>query len=136
VRIECAVLCDAATLRDDLLHILGAGVSGTDAADFPLHLPMTFAFRAILDSREQRPRHTLRLRLTDFTGRPLAEIEVFFHLLEGQQLGEEETALAIPIPLSSFELKGPGRYLIEASLDQTTVGTFPLRVRKKTDSAE
>jgi hypothetical protein len=132
MRLECAVLCDSATFRDDLLNILGAGVTGMDVRqDFPQHLTMMFAFRAVLESREQRPRHMLRLRLTDLDGRALAQAEVVFTLREEAEIvSGEEAAVAAAVPLSSFAVPRAGQYLIEANFGQQNVGTFPIRVRR------
>jgi hypothetical protein len=67
MRTECAVLCDAASVREGLLHLLGAGVTEIAVRGFPARLPVTFAFRVVLESREIRESHTLRLELSDST---------------------------------------------------------------------
>jgi len=48
----------------------------------------------------------------------------------------EEAALAVPVPLEPFEIQRIGRYLIEADLDRTTLGTFPLRVERMRHESE
>jgi hypothetical protein len=95
----------------------------------PLHLPVTFAFRAALESREQHSQRTLRVRITDLAGASLSQIEVSFFRLDGNPPpAEEEIALTAPVPLSGLEVTSPGRYLIEATLDQQHIATFPFRV--------
>lgn len=127
MRVECAVLCDAATVREGLLHIIGAGVTETTTTELPLHLPVTFAFRAVLETREQKAEHILRVRLTEPTGKPLSELEVPFYRLEDRTV-ERETALTAPVPLSGLEVARAGLYLVEATFDRHNVVTLPLRV--------
>jgi hypothetical protein len=130
VRVECAVLCDAATVREGLLHILGAGVIETTTGELPIHLPITFAFRAVLESREQKAEHILRIRLTEVTGELVSELEVPFRRLVDHD-PFEETALNAPVSLSGMEVHRAGRYLIEATFDQRSIATFPLRVTRE-----
>jgi hypothetical protein len=130
MRIECAVLCDAASVREGLLHVLGAGISNTTFGEFPSRLPMTFAFRVVLEPRELRPRHALSIRLVDPVGDAVyGRLQLTFEV-EDPAAAREESALATPVPLGAFEVPGPGRYLIEADFDKQRVGTFPLRILK------
>jgi hypothetical protein len=127
VRVECAVLCDAASVREGLLHILGAGVTTSKLVDFPRPLPVTFAFRAVLESRELRDRHTLSLEIVNYAGDVEATAELVFEVQDSKP-STEEAALTAPIPLGGFTVNRPGKYLIKATLDGRVVGTFPLQV--------
>jgi len=130
VRIECAVLCDAASLREGLLNILGAGISQVAFHDFPAPLPITFAFRAVLETRELHEQHALHLELINMYEQERIEAAadlVFYVGPERQQL-TEEAALAAPVPLSALVIQRPGRYLIRASFDTHILAMFPLRV--------
>lgn len=130
MRIECAVLCDGATLREGLLNIIGAGISSIEFQEFPAPLPLTFAVRVVLDTRELRDQHTLRLELVDAVGeeRVEAAAELIFRVAPESRQLTEEAAFAAPVPLSGFQITRSGKYLIKARMDNHTLGTFPLRV--------
>jgi hypothetical protein len=132
MRIECAVLCDAASVRDDLLHLLGAGVTRLTVPGFPAALTITFALRVVLQARELLSQHHVRLGLTTDQGDSIALIAATFDVQDAERR-EEEAALAAAIPLGPLQVERPGRYLIEASLDNRTLGTFPLQVRSIDD---
>jgi uncharacterized protein DUF6941 len=127
MRVECAVLCDAATVREGLLHIIGAGVVGTTAQSFPHYLHVTFAFRAILESREVRDAHELRVAVRDAQNDvEVAQTGVTF--TRGPDTGAPETALVFPVSLEGVEIPRTGLYLVDASLDATHVASIPFRV--------
>jgi hypothetical protein len=129
MRVECAVLCDAASLREGLLHLLGAGITDVIVPSVDGGLPVTFAFRAVLESRELRSTHTLHLELTDSaSGDAVAAVEVNFVRTEDTESGALEAGLAAPVPLQMFQVPRPGLYLLEATLDQRRLATLPLRV--------
>jgi hypothetical protein len=129
VRIECALLCDAASVRDGLLHMLGGGITSTILPELPSPLPITFALRAILEPKELHPEHHLRVRLVSQQGKVEGIIEITFKIPD-PGAATEEAALVVPVPLGSFGVERTGRYLIEADLDHRRLGTFPLRVEK------
>jgi hypothetical protein len=127
MRVECAVLCDAATLRENLLHILGAGLARTVLVEFPSPLPIIFALRVVLEPREIRPEHTLHLRLLTKSGDEKGRIDITFRVSD-ETNRNEEAALALPVPLGAMVVDSPGFYLIEASLDQRAIASFPVQV--------
>jgi hypothetical protein len=134
MRVECAVLCDAASLRENLLHVLGAGVTSVALREFPASLPITFAFRAVLESREIRPSHTLRVELTDSTTEHVeAALETNFTFSSEETEIPPEAAAVAPLPLNAIKVSRPGLYLLQASLDQHHIATLPLRVDLRTD---
>lgn len=136
MRIESAVLCDAASVREGLLHILGGGVTGTSASAFPAPLNVTFAFRAVLESREAGNRHTLAVIVKDAVSeREIATSSVFFARIEDGEPTPEE-ALVFPLSLDDIKVPHSGKYLVEASLDNNTFVTIPFRVdSERTDES-
>jgi hypothetical protein len=135
VRIECAVLCDSASVRDNLLHILGAGITNVSLARFPSGLPITFALRAVLDVREQdRREHKLRLNLVNFADESEADIAVTFEF-GAEQRAASEVSLTVPIPLAAVNVQRAGKYTIRGSLDDHALPTLPLTVHALADVA-
>jgi hypothetical protein len=121
------MICDAATVREGTLQILGGGVTRISLTELPAPLPVTFAFRAVLETRELRPRYQLLLSLLNYNGETQGVIEANFEVT-GEPPSAEEAGLATPISLRPFVVSQTGKYLIEASLDNHAIGNFPLRV--------
>src|SRR5207248_619335 len=96
-------------------------------ASLPGQLGLTFAFRAVLESRELREKHGLKLRLTTSMGDHIAALEVSFRV-EDPEGRTEEAALAVPVPLHPFRIEKAGLYLIEVTFDERAIGTFPVRI--------
>lgn len=128
MRIECATLCDSASVREGLLNVLGAGISSVALSSFPAPLPLTFAFRVVLETRELRPRYTVQLDLLKAPQETeQGRVEVVFEVAPDAPQPPEEAAIAAPIPVP-FSVTGPGRYLVRATFNNQTLGNFPLRV--------
>jgi len=121
------MLCDSASVREGLLHVLGGGITDVSLSMLPAPLQVTFAFRAVLDTRELREQHRLGIHLLDSTEEHThARLEVAFQT-DGDPTGAE-VALSLPVPLSGFIAPRPGQYLIRGWLDQQALPTLPLRV--------
>jgi hypothetical protein len=136
MRIESAMLADAATVREGLLHVMGGGITRIRMQELPGPLPLTFAFRVVLETREFRPSHQLVLRLLTREGREEASVETIFQVVPDAPVPVEEAGIAAPIPLSSFVVPRRGKYLIEATLNKYTFATLPLSVSLITDPGE
>lgn len=130
MRVECALLCDAASVREGLLHVLGGGISRISVDEFPVRLPLTFALRAVLEPRELQRHHKLHLELVDHAANLQGALDLTFEV-EDPDRPTEEAALVVPVSLEPLPLRGPGTYLINATLDSRALGTFPLRVARR-----
>lgn len=133
MRIECAVLCDAANVREDLLNIIGAGLSRVTFAELPASLPIAVAVRVVLESRELRDGYEFEMHLKRLpTEAIVGGAKLGFGVdKEGRQGFEEEAALAFVMPLSMLQVEQTGKYVLEASLSGRRLGTFPLRIELK-----
>lgn len=120
MRIDCALLCDAATVREGLLHILGGGVTQIARPEYPAPVGLTLALRVAVHPSEAGSQHRLEAQLVDFDGHRLIEIDVDFAPSVNQDpndLGEE---IGVNIPLNfppQAVLNGPGRYSVEILID-------------------
>jgi hypothetical protein len=129
VRIDCALLCDAATVREGLLHILGGGVTRATRESFPAPLAMTLALRIMIHPTEAARPHELTMVLQAEDGERVVEMSVEFGLNEpGAIAAGEEVSLPIPIPMPDLPLPQAGSYSFELLIDGIHQATVPFKV--------
>jgi hypothetical protein len=129
MRLE-AFLCDAATVREGLLHILGAGVSRIPRPSFPAPLNAQLAMVATLMPVEARTQHSLAVVVQGMDGLRVAEVTGQFGvgtLPAGIQPGEP---LAVPIVLDLRQvmIPGQGTYSVEVLVDSQLAKSLPFMV--------
>ncbi len=119
MRIDCALLCDAATVREGLLHVLGGGITRAGRPEYPAPIGLTLALRILIHPTEAGESHHLDVRLQGADGQKIAAIQVEFGANDptGLEPGEH-ASLAIPLPLpEQIALPHPGRYSFELLID-------------------
>ena len=129
MRVDCALLCDAATVREGLLHILGGGVTRATRASFPAPLGLTLAVRILVHPTEADRSHQLQIRLQGEDGQRVAELTAEFSVNEAGELAPGEH-VSIPIPLNlppAVMLPGPGGYSFELLIDGIHQTSVPFR---------
>jgi len=129
VRIDCALLCDAATVREGLLHILGGGVTRAGRDSFPAPLGLTLALRILIHPTETDRPHQLDLRLQGADGNLVAAVGIEFGVRDAGDLEpQEQASLALPIALPpDVALPAPGLYSFELLIDGIHQATVPFR---------
>jgi hypothetical protein len=119
MRIDCALLCDAATVREGLLHVLGGGVTRVTRQGYPAPLGLTVALRILVHPTEAGRQHKLDVRLQGADGQQIMEVNVEFGMNEPGDLQPGEEA-SLPIPLNlppELRLPSPGTYSFELLID-------------------
>jgi hypothetical protein len=131
VQISCALLCDAASVREGLLHVLGGGITRVGRATFPspLGLSAAIALDFLADETEGEHRLEFRLYRVGHEG-PVATQRLDFSLQPppgGLQAGEGNTVtMALPVEAT---LPGPGVYRWEVEIDEgADIGASTFRV--------
>jgi len=126
VRIDSALLCDAATVREGLLHILGGGITRAGRPGFPGPLGLTLALRILVHPTEADRSHQLVVRLQGEDGQEVARVDITFGVADPGALEPgEQISVPVPIPMPpQVALPTPGRYSFEVLIDgihQTSV---------------
>ena len=127
MRIDCALLCDAATVREGLLHILGAGITRAGRPAFPAPVDLTLALRILVHPTELNRPHELEVRLQGADGEGIGGFVIGFESDNpgGLEPGEH-VSLPLPIvPPPDAQLPGPGRYSFEVLIDGVHQATVP-----------
>jgi hypothetical protein len=118
-------------VREQLLHILGGGITRVAREEYPAPLGMALALRVMLHPTEVDASHKLRVLLQDEDGKPVAEIGAEFGI---QDVGEdvqpgEEISLALPLLLYDLPLPAPGAYSFELLIDGIHQTAVPFLAR-------
>lgn len=124
ITLGAAVLCDSASVREGLLHVLGGGITLLTRPDFPAPIACDLALTLYLaDLKIERQVHTVAAKCF----RDGASEELFGFELE---LDLDPTTSAIPgsvqsaslvLPMSMMGVPEPGGYHVDV-----TVNTEPL----------
>jgi hypothetical protein len=119
MRIDCALLCDAATVREGLLHILGGGVTRAGRTEYPAPLNLTLALRILVHPTETGSPHQLEVRLQSADGEVVTALGAEFGVDDTTALAPGEHA-SLPLPLAlpeAVQLPTPGTYSFEILID-------------------
>jgi hypothetical protein len=128
MRIDTALLSDAATVREGLLHILGGGITRINRPSFPAPLGVALALRVMVHPTEANKTHQLTVYLLDEDGDQLAEVRIEFGINDPSALDVgEEASLALPIGLHNVAIPDAGSYSFELLIDDIHQRTVPFR---------
>lgn len=138
MRIDCALLCDAATVREGLLHVLGGGVTRINRPGFPTPLsPLSLAMRVLVHPTEADRMHKMQVRLLDEDGAEIARFDLEFGVGDtGQLEAGEEVSLPLPLTIPpNVGLEKAGRYSFEILIDGNHQASIPF-IAKHTPPGE
>jgi len=128
MELQTAMLCEAATVRDGLLYILGGGVSCCSAPQYPIQLQVSLAVMIELDYLDQGEAHKFVVTLLDAEARELGRGEGEFATLQELDLDAVATLPAV-IPLAGMTLPVAGDYEIRLEIDGDTRSRLPFHSR-------
>lgn len=118
-RIASALLCDAATVREGLLHVLGAGITRLHRTEYPAPMQVTLAAQVVLTPLEVEFPHDVTATVQTEDGDVI--VQATGHLEAGppNPLLEPGESVILPLVmnLDGVMLTKPGGYSIELSVD-------------------
>lgn len=121
MRIDCALLCDAATVREGLLHILGGGITRiARPGPYPATLGVFLALRIVVDPGELKRPHESQILLQSDEGKLVADLRIDFSIhpsSKSEQEFGEETGFPIAASLHGIGVPAPGAYSFEVLID-------------------
>lgn len=118
MKISTAMLCDAATVREGLLHVLGGGVTRLGRGEFPARMDVELALMVRQHPTEFDGRHMMRVVVQSADGDEVAGAELTWgpvQVLDGEVHGEAWQPVVVPLRL--VQLPGPGDYSVEVLID-------------------
>lgn len=118
-RVASALLCDAATVREGLLHILGGGITRLHRAEFPAPMQVTLVAQVVLTPSEITFTHDVSAVIQTEDGEVVVQANGHLEAGEPNPLLEpgESVILPLVINLSNVVVPRPGGYSIEISVD-------------------
>src|SRR5438093_4536149 len=118
MRVDCALICDYATVREALIHILGGGITRIHRPFYPAPLGVSLALRIMVHPTEASREHELTVLLSDEDGNRIAQIEAKFTTTPapGMAPGEE---LSVPLPINAqgWPVPHAGAYRFDILVD-------------------
>jgi hypothetical protein len=129
MRVDTALLCDAATVREGLLNILGGGITRIVQPEYPADLAVTLALRIMVHPTEMDHPHQLQIIVQGEDGEKVTEVKAQVQVANPEQIPPgEDGELLIPWNFPARpKLPGPGRYSMEILIDGIHQGTVPFR---------
>ncbi len=118
MRLLAAVLCDKATVREGLLHVLGAGISQIHHPEYPASLECELAMLVLVERDEYDSDHGIRVTINS-SSQTVAELR--FDWPAGGEIQLREPSLPgtapIAVSLAPVLLPAPDVYSIRYELD-------------------
>jgi hypothetical protein len=121
MRVDTCLLCDAASVREGLLFILGGGITHATRPEYPAPLAMSLAMRIMVHSTEIARPHRIDVLLNDEDGHEVTSFNVDVGVPEGVEVPagvEPEIMFAWDFPGRPM-LPHPGKYSFEVLIDGT-----------------
>lgn len=135
MRVDTALLCDWVTVRENLLHILGGGITRVWRDEFPAPLGASLALRFLLHPTETEASHGVRILLLDEDGKTVAAVEGNFGVGDkGATVPGEEVAVVIAMPMVNVGIEHEGAYSFEILVDGVHQSSVPFRVEPQVRS--
>ena len=128
MRLEVALLADAVTVREGLIHVLGGGITRMQRGEYPAKVSAEIAVRLMLHPTEADGEHVLRVLLQDADGQHGSKMEARFTVTaDGLEPGEE-VGVSLSIPCRDLPLPRPGPYSFELLVDGIHQASLPFIV--------
>ena len=128
-RITSALLCDAATVREGLVHILGGGITRLNRTEYPSPMMTALAIAVVLSPLEAVHPHEVLAVVQTEDGDTVVQAHGQLQPGEPSPLLEpgESVAIQLAIPLHQVVLSTSGGYSIEISVDGVLQASLPFR---------
>jgi hypothetical protein len=132
VRVDCALLCDAVTTRENLLYILGGGLARAARPEFPAALGMQLAVRIMVHPTELPAAHQVTVLVLAEDGQQVAQVGLNLAPPAPERVPTlglgEEVALPLALNLAQVGLPRAGDYSVEILIDGIHQRSVPFHV--------
>lgn len=114
-----AMLCDYATVREGLLHVLGGGINRLWREQYPAHLGVMLALILEVHPTQMDRDHTLKVLMIDADGKEIGDVIADFTVAPNPHSDRPGETLLLPlvVALQQVVLPAPGAYSVEILVD-------------------
>ena len=129
MRLSTALLADAATVREGLLHVLGGGVTTMGRSSFPAPMDVALALVMHVHPTELGSQHTLRVQVQGADGQFVASADAQWGPLS--VAGDpplHEIGQPVVLDLRNVPLPASGDYSVELLIDNIHQGSLRFTV--------
>jgi hypothetical protein len=134
--VAAALLCDHATVREGLLHVLGAGITRVWRDEFPAPLGVGLAIVFELHQDETGRPHELAIHVRDEDGGGVAEVKGAFGADKNPTLAVHERILVpMAFNLQPAQIEKHGNYEITLLVDGQFKRSIQFAVRPSSERA-
>jgi hypothetical protein len=119
-RVASALLCDAATVREGLLHILGGGITRLHRSEFPAPMQVTLVAQVVLTPSEVAFAHDVSAVIQTEDGEVVVQANGHLEAGEPNPLLEPGESVILPLVINLINVVLPvaGGYSIEVAVDE------------------
>jgi hypothetical protein len=119
MEIKAALLCDWATVREGLLHVLGGGITRIWRPDLPARLGVSLALLVDVPPDGQDMPHEIHTKINGDDGTLFGQVMAALQVVPGPRMETgEHILLPLVIPLQEVLVPRHGRYDFHISVDQ------------------
>jgi hypothetical protein len=129
-----AILCDAVTVRERLMHLLGGGVTKMMPTAYPAPFAADLALLIAAPVNEVGGQHALVVELALRGGEAFFTATLAFGVNPSDS-PDDTISLSIAIPLKRATISGPGVYEVSIFVDGTKFRTLRVEATEATAPA-
>ncbi len=124
IQLGAAMLCDAASVRENLIHVLGGGITRLGRSNYPAPLGCDLALTFYVPYEEGRSGlHVAAFCPDPESGGHLFGFEATINMQVDSSVGPQSASLVVPF--AGMGIPAPGRYSIEVVADGSVIGSVP-----------
>lgn len=128
MRVNSAILCDFAEVRDNLLFVVGGGITRLFRPEWPGPMNVSLALMVELERNDRERPHELDVQIIDEDGNPVARIQGAFQQGPGPDTDFHEiTFFPFTFDLRQVGIAHAGWHSVEISIDGRQEQTLRFR---------
>lgn len=129
MRVAAALLCDAASVREGLVHVLGGGLNLLRRHAFPASLGVTLVFVPEVPEDEATNNHKVTVRVRERGGtEEVARVDGEWAPDSDPEHADLPSYVPLVIPLNQVAVPQPGAYELVLELDEEEVAVITFKV--------
>jgi hypothetical protein len=128
-RVSSALLCDAATVREGLLHVLGGGITRLHRSEYPAPMQVTLVLQIVLTPVEIGFEHDVTALVQTEDGDVIIQASGHLEASPPNPMLEPGESVILPLVmnLSGVILPAAGGYSVEVLVDEVHQASLTFR---------